>query len=241
MLHWLPYDEQALFQMLRVTRAQAEAWMSDDRHHTLAQLVRRRGLEPSATARRLVARWAGDQSARRRALLRERALRTLTQGHLSQHVFFHVFHQPEVGARADSVFGVTPMRYLAMRRSGYTPGEIGRRGGRSRAQTARAIGRVWNATASRGARLRETPGVQATRFAGHQASVLGPYLDSSLHPTRPRAPLPAAVGDTPVPHLRLLCTIFAGAHRATEPINYGLDADRLGRRAMAVCRVRRSA
>ena len=41
-------------------------------------------------------------SAARVAILRGRALRTLTQGHLAQHIFFHSLHQEAIPSHATS-------------------------------------------------------------------------------------------------------------------------------------------
>ena len=88
--HWIPFDEQALKAELGLQRRDLHAYLYND-HHTLADLARARGLEPQALADRLVAPWQGITDAHR-AVLRERTLRILTQGHLAQHMFFHVFH-----------------------------------------------------------------------------------------------------------------------------------------------------
>ena len=132
MMHWIPFDERRLFGVLGITRDQAQAWMVDDVHHTFAQIARRRGLKPAGAARRLVDPWTRGRRPSERALLRERARRLLTNGHLSQHVFFHVFHHPDLGAHAERLYGLSPMRYLALRRAGYAPAEIATVGGRSR-------------------------------------------------------------------------------------------------------------
>ena len=85
MYHWVPYDERQLFSMLAMDRAAVERWLEDDDVHTLAQLVRRRGLDPGDAAQELVSAWAGDAPAQQQASLVDRALRTLTEGHLAQH------------------------------------------------------------------------------------------------------------------------------------------------------------
>jgi hypothetical protein len=224
MLHWLPYDERRLVRMLRISRAQARDWIADDRHHTFGQLVRRRGLGLRVAARRLVAPWTRRMSDERRALLQERALRTLTQGHLSQHLFFHVFHHPDVGVHAPRVFNTSPMHYFFLRHAGYTPAEIGAIGGRARAPTAKAIGRVWRAAALRGAARKETPTAQARRFAGHQLARLQDYLDSSIAAKKPGPPPAPPQQATRRPRLRLLCTIFGGRRRARDLRNYGDEA-----------------
>jgi len=223
MMHWIPFDERRLFGVLGITRDQAQAWMVDDVHHTFAQIARRRGLKPAGAARRLVDPWTRGRRPSERALLRERARRLLTNGHLSQHVFFHVFHHPDLGAHAVRLYGLSPMRYLALRRAGYAPAEIAAVGGRSRSGAARRIAVTWMRGAARGERAGETPRGQGRRFARHQLDLLETYLDSRLHPKRPGRPPPDPGTTIPTPDLRLLCTIFAGTERASDPVNYGDD------------------
>src|SRR5215210_3886073 len=88
MQHWLPYDEQRLYALLGVDRGVIWRLLRDDTR-SLAQLGQERGWEPSALARELVAPWRGRlRDSARLAVLERRALRTLTQGHLAQHIFF---------------------------------------------------------------------------------------------------------------------------------------------------------
>lgn len=96
MLHWVPFDEPDLYRVLGIGRFAVLRWLRDDNHHTLAQLVRRRGMDPRALAARLVegrGPQPGQVSVRE---LRDRVERTLTQGHLAQHLLFHRFHQPAI-------------------------------------------------------------------------------------------------------------------------------------------------
>src|SRR4051794_11430972 len=94
MQHWLPYDETRLYALLGVTRGDTWRWLRDDTRN-LAGLAALHGYaDPHALARALVAPWQGRlRDPARLALLESRALRTLTQGHLSQHIFFHSLHQ----------------------------------------------------------------------------------------------------------------------------------------------------
>ena len=233
MMHWLPFDERRFYSLLGITREQADRWIADDAHHTFAQLARRRGLRPARLARRLVDPWTGRRPAAERARLRERARRLLTNGHLSQHVLFHVFHHPDLGAHAERLYGVSPMHYLDLRRAGYAPAEIATVAGRSRARAARRIAAEWQRGGRLGERLGETPAGQGRSFARHQRNRLEEYLDSRLEPRRPGPP-PADPGiATPRPHLRLLCTIFAGSRRANDPVNYGDDRLPPGRHPLA--------
>ena len=89
--HWIPFDEQALKRALGLRGRELQAYLYND-HHTLADLALRRGLDVESLADQLVAPWRGRADEERMALLRDRTLRLLTQGHLAQHVFFHIFH-----------------------------------------------------------------------------------------------------------------------------------------------------
>ena len=82
---------------------------------------------------------AGQVPQRRLRLLRSRALRTLTQGHMAQHMFFHSLHQFAVPARARQIFGLPKERYLALRRAELSPIQIGMLYGRSPAQVQAAV------------------------------------------------------------------------------------------------------
>ena len=65
------------------------------------------------------------------ATLRSRAQRTITQGHLSQHLLFHSLHQFSIPSEAPAIFGVTDAEFRALRRGEQSPLEIGRLHGRS--------------------------------------------------------------------------------------------------------------
>lgn len=129
--HWLPYDEARLYGLLKITRQQLWAQLRDD-HRTLAQLAARHGYpDPRVLARDLVAPRAAAVGPQRAGELRHRALQTITQGHLAQHVFFHSLHQFAVPSAAPDIFGVTDARFRALRRQELSPLSIGRLHGRS--------------------------------------------------------------------------------------------------------------
>ena len=109
--HWLPYDEGRLYALLGVTP-----------RRDLAPAARR---PPQPRAARRAPRLAGPGEARRArssrrararcraatlATLRSRAQRTITQGHLSQHLLFHSLHQFSIPSEAPAIFGVTDAR-----------------------------------------------------------------------------------------------------------------------------------
>ena len=129
--HWLPYDEQRLYRLLRITRSDLWQQVRDDRR-TVAQLAARRGWkDPRALAAALVAPRRAALGSAATARLEDRALRTLTQGHLAQHVFFHSLHQFSLPSAAPELFGVTDAAFRRLRRSELSPLAIGRLHGRS--------------------------------------------------------------------------------------------------------------
>jgi Tol biopolymer transport system component len=139
--HWVPYDEGRLYRLLRISRADLWQQLRDDRR-TVAQLARRRGwTDVDRLAAALVAPWRGRVSRARLAILRSRARRTLTQGHMAQHLFFHSLHQFAIASEAPSIFGVSDARFRALRRvHELSPITIARLGGRSPARVeAQAI------------------------------------------------------------------------------------------------------
>jgi Tol biopolymer transport system component/plastocyanin len=129
--HWLPYDEGRLYSLLGVTRGKIWRHLRDDRHN-LAQLAAVHGWpDPAKLAGALVVTRAGEVTPAMLASLRQRALRTLTQGHLSQHLFFHSLHQFAIPSEAPAIFGVTDAAFRELRRAEQSPLEIGRAHGGS--------------------------------------------------------------------------------------------------------------
>ena len=124
---WIPFDERALNVKLGLGPDELRAYLYND-HHTLADLARRRGVAPRALARQLVAPWRGI-SAKRRAVLLDRTWRILTQGHLSQHVFFHVFHGLPVHINSPDLFGMPDATYQALRQQGLSYAAVAVQGG----------------------------------------------------------------------------------------------------------------
>ena len=124
---WIPFDERTLNVKLGLGPGELRAYLYND-HHTLADLARRRGVAPRALARQLVAPWRGI-AAKRRAVLLDRTWRILTQGHLSQHVFFHVFHGLPVHINSPDLFGMPDATYQALRRQGLSYVAVAVQGG----------------------------------------------------------------------------------------------------------------
>ena len=160
MQHWLPYDERRLYLLLGV-----------DRGDDLAPAARRHaqpGRARASSGAGSRARWRTSSSRRgasscatrdRLALLEERALRTLTQGHLAQHLFFHSLHQEAIPSHATAIFGVASRaEWSTLRRSELSPLQICRLNGLPRGHAQeQAVGdaaRVRRPRASRARRPR---------------------------------------------------------------------------------------
>ena len=151
MERWLPYEETRFYELTGTTRAEVRDWLRDD-HRTLGQLARRHGVDDRALAGRLVAGWRGRVPVRQFRRLRDRARRTLTQGHVAQHMLFHLFHEVVIPRNAPAIVGVSERRYRALRRKGLTQLEIGGRAGRGEAQIRAEALRVLRVSSARGLR-----------------------------------------------------------------------------------------
>jgi len=208
--HWLPYDERRLQTLLRADRQELWAWLRDDRR-TLAGLARRRGHHSlRRLARRLVApRLAHVRPGLRRVLVR-RALRTLTQGHLAQHILFHSLHQEAGPEAAPRIFGVPDAEaFRALRRLDLSPLRIGRMHGRTRAQMQRGLvaalrGRIregirgGHVSRGQGDLFLERQLRQVPRWLGEDHYNGPPQTDARgrpRHPFRPSFSSPALAGD----------------------------------------------
>ena len=207
MSHWLPYDERQLLALLGIDRAALGRWLEDDDVHTVAQLVRRRGLEPHDVSEQLVDAWAEGASPSRRSALRDRAMRTLTEGHLAQHMFFHLAHYPSVALQARTVFGVSPLGYQQLRLGGRTPREIARRAGIAGAEVRRRTMPILRQGARTGVTAQQMPPAQARRLLRLQRANLSAWLDQRIRPlgARPRLRPPRLRSEE-----ELACWLFAG-------------------------------
>src|SRR4051812_38002812 len=169
MQHWLPYDERRLYALLGVTRGDVWRWLRDDTRN-LAGLAALHGWhDPEALARALVAPWQGHlREPGRLALLQRRALRTLTQGHLSQHIFFHSLHQNAIPDAAPEIFGTSTTRFRDLRRAELSPLMICRLNGLSRAHAQQAAQATLRAMVARGVRGQAMPAPQGARLLARQ-------------------------------------------------------------------------
>jgi hypothetical protein len=182
MSSWLPYDEQRLYDLLHTDRVELDAWLDD--RHTLAQLAAKRGhRSPRALAAALVAPRVRHASPRLARTLRDRALATLTQAHLANHVLFHVFHTPAIAEHAATVFGVTPKTYRRLRDAGNSPQSIGATAGRSPEQVAAALRDLLARRGARAVSSGATSRRQAAALLAHQEAALARYVQRHYRTT----------------------------------------------------------
>ena len=165
--HWLPFDEAALHALLRTNRRQLWRYLRDDTH-TLGALGVERGFAgPQELARKLVA--PRRVSAEQRRTLEARALRVLTQGHLSQHMVFHTLHQNAGPRQARTAFGVAgTAEFQRLRRLDLSPLRIGRLHGRTRGGMQGGIERALRAAAASGVRGGDVSARQSALFVQRQ-------------------------------------------------------------------------
>jgi Tol biopolymer transport system component len=150
-LLWLPYDEARLYRLIGHDRGYVFRWVRDEK--TLARLAARRGWTADTLADALVEPRRSELGERRFAVVRERAERTLTQGHLAQHLLFHALHQTAVPERASEIFGTrTREQFLRLRRAEMSPLHIGELNGRSRVEMTRATVQTLREAAELGVR-----------------------------------------------------------------------------------------
>jgi Tol biopolymer transport system component/plastocyanin len=179
--HWLPYDEARLYRLLGITRVGLWQQLRDDRR-TLAELAARHGWpDPRRLAAALVAPDAARVGPHRAAVLRARALRTITQGHLAQHVFFHSLHQFGIASEAPAIFGVDDMEFRRLRRAELSPLAVARLHGRSPGQVEALAIAVLRERADTGVRGGAIPRAQADRLLRRQLSQLPRWLDQARY------------------------------------------------------------
>jgi Tol biopolymer transport system component len=177
--HWLPYDEQRLYRVLGIGRNALWQQLRDD-HRTLAQLAARHGHpDPGRLATELVA--TRRVSAAKRAELQRRAVRTITQGHLAQHLFFHSLHQFAIPSAAPDLFGVTDAQFRALRRQELSPLAIGRLHGRSPGRIQGGAIAVLRDRIAAGVREGEMSAAQGAILLARQLTQLPRWLDQARY------------------------------------------------------------
>ncbi len=200
MQHWLPYDEDRLLSLLRVDRTTLWRHLRDDRR-TLAMLAARRGWSDARRlAAALVAPRQREVSPALARTLQARALRTLTQGHLSQHILFHSLHQGAVPGRARELFGVpTVDEFKRLRRLDISPLQIARMNGRSRAEVHGGAVRALREYARAGVQSGEVSPRQARILLARQRRQLPRWLSESHYNGPPSTDHTGHLEERPVP------------------------------------------
>jgi len=182
MQHWLPYDERRLYRLLGVDRGDIWRWLRDDTR-PLADLGRLHGWEPAELARALVEPWRRElPDPAQLAVLEKRALLTLTQGHLAQHLFFHSLHQNALPNHSPAIFGVASrVEWSRLRRSEVSPLQICRLNGLSRSHAQRAAERRLRSTAAWGVAHHAIPAAQAEILLARQLRQLPRWLQQTRY------------------------------------------------------------
>jgi hypothetical protein len=172
---WLQYDEARLYELVHTDRAEVDAWLDD--HRTLGQLARKRGWSSQRRlAHALVAPRLHSVRPAMRPVLERRALETLTQGHLSNHVIFHVFHTPAIADHARTIFGLRPSTFRHLRDSGLSPTTIAQRGGRTRAGAQARLAKLLKARGARAVKLGAMSATQAKALYAEQMASLPAFM-----------------------------------------------------------------
>jgi hypothetical protein len=175
MSSWLPYDQDRLHAVLHTDAAGLSSWLNDRR--TIGQLARLHGWTGSMRA--LADRLLGPRlhgSRRHVAMLRARALDTITQAHLANHVLHHIFHTPAIAEHAAAIFGVSPARFRALRTAGPSPAAIGAKGGRTVAQVRTALDRLFRARTARAVATGSSSSHQGAALLAEQEAGLSAYV-----------------------------------------------------------------
>jgi hypothetical protein len=177
--HWVPFDEQSLKVALGMHGRDLEAYLYDD-HRSLARLAELRGIGLDDLVERLVGHWRGTIDPDRFELNQGHTRRLLTQGHLAQHVFFHVYHGIDARAAAPTLFGMGPRAYWHLRLKGWTPLRIAKHGGVSAAALRAGVIRLYKIDRDEGIRLQRSLPAEADRLMARQVARLGCWLRTPL-------------------------------------------------------------
>jgi hypothetical protein len=175
--HWIPFDQRRLEQALGLRGRDLEAYLVND-HHTLADLARRRGVDVNRLADELVAPWRPTVTPTHLEMLRGRTMQILTQGHLAQHAFFHVYHSLGSTPVAEGLFGVSPPELDSRRHSKQTPLEVALEHGKDEAALTAGLIALLRSHRDTGVRLQEAWPAQSDRLLARQIRTLPCWLNS---------------------------------------------------------------
>ena len=177
---WLPYEEARLYKLIGHSRGEVFRWVRDEK--TMAELARKSGWEPRALAEALVEPQKGHVSAAKLRELADRAERTLTQGHLGQHILFHALHQTAVPEKATVIFGTRDRdEFLKMRRAELSPLQICELNGKSRVEAQKGVSDALREAAARGVRDGSLPAAQAEVMLDRQLRQVPRWLGQNRY------------------------------------------------------------
>lgn len=185
--HWIPFDELTLTRLLKIGPQDLESFLYDD-HHSLAMIAAQRGLGVGALADQLIAPWRPLTNDVEFALVRDHTVRILTQGHLAQHIFFHVYHGTDARAATPKLFHMSPHAYWHLRLKGVTPLGVAHRGGVSQAHVRAGMIALFQIDHDEGIRLKRSAPSEADRFMTRQIAELSCWLRSPLPVMDPSDP-----------------------------------------------------
>ena len=191
MCAWLPYDEARLYELSTPTAPRSTRGST-----TTARWASSRasaaGRSQRKLAHALVAPRLKSVRPAMRAVLERRALETLTQGHLSNHMIFHVFHTPAIADHARTIFGLRPATFRHLRDSGLSPTAIAQRGGRTRAGAQARLAALLKARGQRAVRIGAMSRAQARALYAEQMAALPAFMRHTYR-------TPSAAGQLPLP------------------------------------------
>jgi hypothetical protein len=184
--HWSPVDEGELAQALQLGDGELEAYLFDD-HRSLDTLAAARGIALTDLLDRLTA-WTQPLSPDRAAVVRERAEDVLTQPHLAQHLFFHVYHGVDARGMAPQLSGMTPKRYWHLRLHGRTPRQTAHAGHVAPADAEAGLVASFAADRDEGIRLQVTPPSEARTLYDRRVAQLPCWMTRPLPSQDPASP-----------------------------------------------------
>lgn len=115
MERWMPFDETRLYTVLGVSPSEVYQYLiTNDPTHSLDALARAQHVSTTGLAGRIVGPRAPGESVRQWHVLQGRTRLILRQPHLSQHMFFHEFHQTVIDQRLPAIFGVSAAVYARL-------------------------------------------------------------------------------------------------------------------------------
>jgi hypothetical protein len=181
MSHWIPFDEERLYDELGVGEARVFDWLLND-HRTIAELAERRGVRLSGLAGRLLANRRPRVTDRRYRILLRRTRDMLTQGHLAQHTLFHLFHGTGLAGPKElrSWFGVSLSEWRRLRLDRLTPNQIARRHGHDPAHVRELAVETLVAMAGDGVRRHATDRMEARLMLARQIRLTNCWMNSPL-------------------------------------------------------------